>query len=150
MLPKFVKTIIFLSFLSLLTPFALADESANQAILNSTPQPSDYLGQIILSLVGILILIFASAWLLKRFSAFPGIASGHLRVLGGISVGQREKIILLQAGKEQIVVGVTPTEISFLHELKETVEVEEAPPLTGAFANRLQEAMNRKNGGEGA
>lgn len=135
-----------LTVLSASTHAAATADAASNAIMKSTPEPSQYLGQIVLSLAVVLLLIFFAAWLLKSFSRFPGAASGHLRVLGALSVGQKEKIILLQVGKEQIVVGVTASEISFLHQLSETVEVEEFRPtvMNSAFSKRLQEALTKR------
>jgi len=134
------------SFLLLLLGMnsALAEEDPKIRLLTTPSEPTDHLGQIILSLVAVLVIIFFAAWLLKRFSAFPGVASGHLRVLGALSVGQREKVVLLQAGNEQIVVGITASKITLLHKLEETVVVDEINPIvSGAFANRLQEALSR-------
>jgi flagellar protein FliO/FliZ len=51
---------------------------------------------------------------------------------------------MLQVGKEQIVVGVTSSKISKLHNLAEPVEVAEPKPVSGVFAQRLQEAMQGK------
>lgn len=126
--------------------YAATSEAASNAIMKSTPEPSQYLGQIVLSLIAVLVLIFIAAWFLKSFSRFPGAASGHLRVLGALSVGQKEKVILLQVGKEQIVVGVTTAEITFLHRLSETVEVEEFKPavISSVFSKRLQDALNSR------
>lgn len=144
---KLLNYLLFVWLLSV-SSFILAavPESAEQAIMKSTPEPTQYLGQIILSLVVVLTLIFLAAWLLKSFSRYPGVASGHLRVLGALSVGQKEKIILLQAGKDQIVVGVTTTEIRLLHQLSETVEVEEfkSPVFNSAFSKKLQEAISAR------
>lgn len=129
------------------TSFAADSASASNAIMKSTPEPSQYLGQIILSLVFVLLLIFLAAWLLKGFSKYPGAASGHLRILGALSVGQKEKILLLQVGKEQIVVGVTTSEIRLVHQLSETVEVEDYKPVSvinSAFSKRLQDALNSR------
>ena len=114
------------------------------AIGSSVTQPSEYFGQIVLSLVLVLLIIFVSAWLLRRYGRFPGVAEGNLKVLGALSVGQREKILLLQVGKEQILVGVTTTRISRLHELREPIEVKNTEVPKGQFAQRLQEALNSK------
>lgn len=110
----------------------------------SVPQPSNYFSQIMLSLIFILLIIFAAAWLLRRYGRFPGVADGNLKVLGALSVGPRERILMLQVGKEQIVVGVTSSKISKLHELSEPVQMPEPKPVSGAFAQRLQEAMQGK------
>ncbi len=114
------------------------------SIGESVVQPSDYFLQIVFSLILVILIIFMSAWMLRRYGRFPGVAEGNLKVLGALSVGQRERVLLLQVGKEQILVGVTSSRITTLHQLQENVEVNTAQPLKGAFAQRMQEALSKK------
>ncbi len=101
-------------------------------------QPSDYFLQILLSLVLVIGIIFVSAWLLRRYGRFPGVANGKLKVVGALSVGQRERILLLQVGEEQLLVGVTSSRISTLHRLEQPIEVETPGENSEAFAQNLQ------------
>ncbi|MBN2647002.1 MAG: flagellar biosynthetic protein FliO [Thiotrichales bacterium] len=128
----------------------LAEQTLGQTpqIGESVVQPTDYFAQIFFSLLLILLIIFISAWLLRRYGRFAGVAEGQLKVLGALSVGPRERILLLQVGKEQILVGVTANKISALHQLAEPVSLPtetSVAPFSGAFAQRLQEALQRKN-----
>ncbi len=112
-----------------------------EAKLAATVQPSDYFLQILLSLILILLIIFFAAWFLKRYAHVNGAVNGQLKVLGGLSLGQREKVVLLQVGKEQIVIGVTPAQITTLHTLSEPIDVEEEGVSSSRFSVRLQEAL---------
>ncbi|SIN96068.1 flagellar protein FliO/FliZ [Sulfurivirga caldicuralii] len=105
---------------------------------------SGYAGQVVLSLLFILALIFVAAWLLKRFAAIPGGNPNALRVISALSVGRQEKIVLLEVGKQQLLVGVTPSRISLLHTLAEPVEVADngSNVPQGAFAKRLHDALH--------
>jgi len=142
-----IKQSIFSSlilFLGGLTQVFAADKEPPK-FLTSTPEPSQYIGQILLSLVLILIIIFVSAWLLKRFSAFSGISGSHLKVISALGVGQREKILIVQVGEEQLLLGITTTQITLLHKLEEKLEpASPAPVFNSAFSKRLQEAMSSK------
>ena len=111
----------------------------------SVTRPSEYFGQILVSLILVLLIIFVAAWLLRRYGRFPGVADGHLKVIGALSVGQRERIMLLQVGKEQILVGVTSNQISTLHQLEEPVQVKDNIPIGGQFSQRLQDALKSKD-----
>ncbi|MDA3806445.1 MAG: flagellar biosynthetic protein FliO [Thiomicrorhabdus sp.] len=115
------------------------------AVGGSVTRPSEYFVQILVSLVLVLVIIFVAAWLLRRYSRFPGVAGGHLKVIGTLSVGQRERIMLLQVGKEQILVGVTSNKISTLHQLEEPVQVKDNVPIGGQFSKRLQEALKSRD-----
>ncbi|WP_373020403.1 flagellar biosynthetic protein FliO [Thiomicrorhabdus sp.] len=126
----------------LISPSGFAQDAVKAG--ESVAQPSDYFGQIMLSLVLVLLIIFISAWLLRRYGRFPGVADGNLKVIGALSVGQRERILLLQVGKEQLLVGVTSSKITTLHQLDEPVLVKSSEPVSGSFAQRLQEALAKK------
>lgn len=101
-----------------------------------------YLTQIALSLILIVAIIFAMAWLYKVFGRQSVIANDKLRVLAGLPVGTREKIILIQVGNEQILVGVTGSEIRTLHTLSENIEIEpEQVPKFAEYLKKQREKM---------
>ncbi|WP_319381575.1 flagellar biosynthetic protein FliO [Thiomicrorhabdus sp.] len=125
-----VKFVVALSLAGLSVP---GWPSTGEAVV----QPSDYFLQILLSLLLVIGIIFVSAWLLRRYGRFPGVANGQLKVIGALSVGQRERILLLQVGEEQLLVGVTSSRISTLHRLEKPIEVEN-PPESEAFSQSLQ------------
>jgi flagellar protein FliO/FliZ len=104
-------------------------------------------GNVLVVLLLIVGLLFALTWLLKRSGIIQNSAQGHLKIIGGLSVGPRERIVLLQVGQEQILVGVTAAEISLLHMLTEPVVIAENQPLSHVsqgFAERLQALMNKR------
>jgi flagellar protein FliO/FliZ len=113
-----------------------------------TPPPSPVgvggLLQIVLALAFVLGLILGLAWLLRRMGGVPQAAAGAMRVLGGVAIGQRERIVLVQVGETQLVVGVGPGQIRTLHVLDKPVAV---PPTGGGpggdFAQRLAAALHR-------
>lgn len=121
-----------------------ATNEANSASTGTSLEPSQYLGQIAMSLIFILLIIFAAAWLLKRFGRINGVAGEQMKILGVMTLGQRERVVLMSVGKQQLLIGVTASRVSLLYELDEPVNIETEKPVSGAFAARLQEAMNRK------
>jgi flagellar protein FliO/FliZ len=125
-------------------PVMAAEKTSETGIvLSNGVSGSAYLLQLSIGLIVVLFGIIALAWFMKRMSGIQHSASGNLRVLEGLAIGPRERIVLLQAGKEQIVVGVAQGSIQTLHVLKETVEVS-ASPQTPEFARRLSEALKRR------
>ena len=129
--------------LSAMAETKVAESTAQATTLSM--HPSDYFLQILLSLIFILLIIFFAAWFLKRTALVNGAADGQLKVLGGLSLGQREKVVILQVGKEQILVGVTTTHITKLHTLSEPIEVKASEPLTTVpFSAKLKEALSAR------
>ncbi len=84
------------------------------------------LGNLLLSLMLILGLIFASVWALKRLTLFTQPAGGKLKVLASLSLGARERAILVQAGDQQLLLGVAPGRVATLHVFEEPMELEPA------------------------
>ena len=56
--------------------------------------------QMLLALVFVISLIFMVAWFIRRMGNVPGATKGSLKVLAGVSLGQRERVVLMQAGKK--------------------------------------------------
>ncbi len=102
------------------------------------------------ALTGVLLLIFAAAWLLRRLQQSHGSGRSHLKVVSILPLSTKERVILLQAGEEQVLMGVSSAGIQHLHTLKEPIdptqmEVGNAPGTTPAanFADHLRAVMNR-------
>ena len=72
------------------------------------------------------------AWLVKRYVQVPGINKGQVQILGGVSLGAREKAVLLHVDGKRLLVGVAPGRVQTLMELG---EVGERPD---GFAERLE------------
>lgn len=55
----------------------------------------------------------------------------------------RDRLVLVQVGEEQILLGLTPGRITPLHVLKEPVHLPDGEPATPEFAQRLLELLNK-------
>jgi len=70
--------------------------------------------KVSIGLIIVVLAIFASAWLYKRYgNAYKG-GNDSLKVVGGLSLGSRERVVLLNVGEEQLLIGVTPSSINTL------------------------------------
>lgn len=90
-------------------------------------------------LVLVLLLIVGLAWLIRRFGRFPGLVQGDVQVLGAVSLGPREKAILLSVQGMRLLVGVAPGNIRTLYVLGQEApqnQVDETA-VTG-FAKELE------------
>lgn len=125
----------------------LAEEAAPEAV--KTPAVADpmslgNLTEVTLGLLAVLVVIFLVAWLVKRFGSFNTTVGGNLRVVGGVSVGQRERVLLVQVGDKQMLIGVAPGRVSMLHVLDEPIALEERTSGQDNFSQRLQAALNQR------
>jgi len=71
----------------------------------------------LMGLLFVLALIFAAAWLVKRLGHLPLPGKGMVRVLGGVSVGTRERVVVVQVEDARLVLGVCPGRVQTLHVL---------------------------------
>lgn len=119
--------------------FAVAAPSLAWAVDNgAVPRPpavvgwGQWAGALLVVLAALAVFFLA----LRRFSGMAGLGSRHLKVLAGVSLGARERVVLLQTGNKQLVLGVCPGRIQTLCVLEgeDRVPVEPAAPASAAVA----------------
>jgi len=71
--------------------------------------------QVIFSLILVLALVGLVAWLLKRISMPQHGAASLLKVVGGVAVGQRERVVLVEINDTWLILGVAPGQVRTLH-----------------------------------
>jgi flagellar protein FliO/FliZ len=81
---------------------------------------TDGLGDTAIGLLLVLGLIAALAWGLRRFGRVPLGGRGAVQVLGGVSLGNRERAVLLSVDGTRLLVGVAPGQVRTLHVLGKT------------------------------
>ena len=74
-----------------------------------------------LGLLVVLGLMLGLAWLVKRYVQLPGIGKGQVQILGGVSLGSREKAVLLSVEGKRLLVGVAPGRVQPLMILPDAV-----------------------------
>jgi flagellar protein FliO/FliZ len=99
--------------------------------------------RIVGTLALVLGLILALAWLVRRVGPLGG-ATGSMRVLGAVSVGQRERIVLVAVADRQLLVGVAPGSVRLLERFEEPLVAPPEPEGGEDFAARLRAALARQ------
>ena len=101
----------------------------------------------VLALLGVIAMILLLAWLLRKFSSVSMRSGGSLRILGGMSVGGREKVVLVQVGQEQVLIGVAPGNVRTLHVLEQPIP-ETRPQATGSdnFSEKFKQVLSMGKG----
>jgi flagellar protein FliO/FliZ len=132
--------------LFLLAPLtALAAEPAAKAV--ATPVAgSDIGGQLVQLLLGLLLvigLIFALAWVMRRVQQIGPRGNQAIRLVASQALGPRDRLLLVQVGGEQVLLGISAGRIIPLHVLKEPVSLETTEPATPEFAQRLMELLGK-------
>ena len=140
-----------LLFAGLLPVMTLAAEPAGLASA-TVPSAGDSLGRMVLGTVIVLLVLAAIAWLLKRVMPGQGLSqSGVIRQVGGVQLGPRERVVVLEVAGRWLVVGMGQQgQMTALGDVAAPVEMpEQAVPdrdetvidSQASFAVRLQQAM---------
>ncbi|MCD9115684.1 MULTISPECIES: flagellar biosynthetic protein FliO [Pseudomonas] len=102
------------------------------------------LAQLVLGLLLVLGLIFFLAWMLRRVQQAGPAGKGQvIDIIGSRALGPRDRLVLVQVGSEQILLGLSPGTITALHVLKEPVQVPSAEQASPEFAQRLMELLGK-------
>jgi len=133
-----------------ISPLALAAEATRPAYV---PPPAAAVSsgsvlQVILSLILVLAAVFVVGWILKRINLPQQGAGNALKVISGIAVGQRERIVLVEVNDTWLVVGVAPGQVNALHTMPKGVLPSASNPTAGddnKFQGWLKQMMEKRN-----
>lgn len=105
--------------------------------------------QMVFGLLVVLGLLLGSLWLLKRVSQPRGPVAGLMRVVAGVAVGPRERVVILELGSSWLVLGVAPGQVSTLAEIprQEVPTSGSAPPSAKDFPAWLSQIISRRGQG---
>ncbi|RWR03921.1 flagellar assembly protein FliO [[Pantoea] beijingensis] len=103
------------------------------------------LAQVSSVLAGIILFILFFAWLARRFGLTPkrpGLQS--LNISASVSLGQRERVVVVDMEDARLVLGVTAQHITHLHTLPpKPPEAFTHPPAAADFRHLLQSLVKR-------
>lgn len=144
------------SSLSYLTPFLFVPLNTSAATggapqLPASPVSLGGMLQVALGLVLVLAAIAATAWLLKRFGPAQTGAGGAIKVLGGVAVGPRERLVLVEVGETWLVVGVAQGHVSAVHSMarpEQDFTMPEPAKAESGFPSWLKQAIQGRRGGQ--
>ena len=105
---------------------------------------SENIFKLMFMLFIVLALIVTAAWLMKRFTRITGHATGAIRIIAQAPMGVKERVVLLQVGEEQLLVGQSLAGLQTLHVLQTPVSAERCDVVRSFdFANTLKAVIKR-------
>lgn len=126
---------IVITFVCLL-PLPVLAEVAAKAESIGRAEPFSVLGMLnmVLGLVVVIALILGLAWVLRKYGRLPVTNQVEMKVLGGISLGTRERAVLVQVEGKRLLLGVSPGRVATLHVMDDD---------KSGFKQQLAEAMDK-------
>ncbi|YCH20085.1 flagellar biosynthetic protein FliO [Pseudomonas sp. D1-3] len=122
--------------------FALAAEPATQAPAASGGIAGQ-LAQLVIGLLLVIGLIFLLAWMMRRVQRLGPNNGKVIKIVASQALSPRDRLVLVQVGNEQILLGLTPGRINPLHVMGEPVHLADAEPASSEFSQRLMELLGK-------
>jgi flagellar protein FliO/FliZ len=104
------------------------------------------LAQMLLWLLVVLALLVGCAWALRRMGVSGARTGSVAKVVGGVNVGNRERVLVVEVGDQWIVVGVAPGRVNALSTMPRR-EIEATPQMQAPAANFaawLKQTMDKR------
>jgi flagellar protein FliO/FliZ len=112
----------------------------------ATPQSSTLgaLFQALLGLAVVLALMYAFFWLLRRYGPSQMAGQGAVKVVGGVMLGPRERLVVVEVEDTWLLVGVASGHVGLLHSMNKPADAPPIPaPNLRPFADKLSEILKR-------
>jgi len=122
------------------------NSSTAQTGLKQPPKigSGSHLLNVTLGLVGIVGLIFVLSAFVKRFGSGTFSTNSQLKILSSMPLGTRERIVLIDAGGQQLLLGITPTSINTLHVFADPIVMDNKAEVQSDFSQKLMAILQQK------
>jgi flagellar protein FliO/FliZ len=130
---------------------ALASPTVYAAAELPAVSTSGALFQGLIGLGMVLAALAAFFWFLRRFSPGQTAAQGVVKVVGGVMLGPRERLVVVEVGETWLLLGVGGGQVSTLHTLPRPEGYTPAmhaalPAQLPKFADKLKELLSKRQG----
>ena len=116
------------------------------------PSAVTHAGYMIQGIIGLMIvlgLIWGAWWIIRRTGFNRAFSGVQMKVVGGLTVGHRERVMVVEIGDMWLILGVTPHQISTLATIpKQELSEEESQARSLPFAAWLKRTMDRQKNEE--
>jgi flagellar protein FliO/FliZ len=128
-------------------PSPAATPAPAAATVTSAPSSAGSLLQVIFGLIVVLGLLAGALWVLKRVGGGRLAAGSVVKIVGGVSVGNRERVMVVEVADQWIVIGVAPGQVSKLADMPRQEQQQGAAALPGApnFSAWLKQTIEKRN-----
>ncbi|MDH5518780.1 MAG: flagellar biosynthetic protein FliO [Gammaproteobacteria bacterium] len=127
----------------LLLPLAV-NAATEEKVMPVDPLSASSIANMFLGLGLVLALIFLMAWVVRRMGGMQLSGSQRIRLLGGLSLGPREKVVLIQVENKRLLLGVAQGQVNTLHQLEGDYEniAEQTTGSATDFKAKFVQALN--------
>ncbi len=105
--------------------------------------------QMMLGLAAVIVMIFVVVWLIKRVGYTGYQAAEMMKIKGCLPLSTKEKLLLVEVGNEQLLIGVAPGFVGHVKTLDQPIRDTSkncsynASPVSSLFAEKLKTIINK-------
>jgi len=134
-----MRLFVLLSALSLYSQTALCALTMPAPAVVESVDIVKWLG----GLIFVLAVFFLCVWLMRKTNLFNMHSNNQMQIIGGLSLGAKERLVLVQLGSKQLVLGVCPGRVETLHVLEgdDCLAAKQTNPLEESYATKFSAAM---------
>ncbi len=111
------------------------------AAATTLTEPPDFL-RMLMSLIIVLAVIFLLAFIVKKLKITPH-SQKHLRTVAQLSVGTKERVVVVEVNGEQFMLGVTSNNVNLLHKLDQPIEKTQLSESTERIPLTIQSLLKK-------
>lgn len=134
----------------LLITVLLCSLSGVAAAQNSTASATTGLLQIVAALGVVIAVMLAMAWFMKRVGGLSPLHRLPMKVISAVSLGNRERVVVVEVADQWLVLGVTTQQITMLSSLPKqeaaalTSDAQGLPSTNNKFTDWLKASIEKR------
>lgn len=128
---------------------------ANDAFCSTSTSPeqkltgpnAESLVSMILALFFVVFVIVAIAWFAKKLKLTP-MSSSHFKLVSSMSLGGRERIVIVEIQGEQHAIGVTNQSVNHLFKLEQNISIDKANIVDNQMLKKINKLFGYQMPGD--
>lgn len=121
-----------------ISPFAFANEKTAAAAPVVVQPLNLFFGLVFLAAI-----VIAGWWLVQRAGGLQIKSGNGLRIVTAMSVGPRERVVLIEIAGEQMLLGVGPGRVNLLHRFEQPVIAASNDDFASKIRHVMQQGLNK-------
>lgn len=138
-----VKYSIVVSLMFLFVSPAFSQEIVGTSVANYSSEAF----KVVLSLMFVLCVFYFGAMAFKKYLGASFKENTSIKLIGGMSLSNKEKLVLVEAGNVNLLLGVSSSGVTKLHKFEQNelpVNTETHKQQHGSFGEKLEQILAKK------
>jgi len=140
-----ISKIFAVAFLqTALAPIVVAQEAVQNNTLGSYSWEAI---KVVVSLAIVLGIFYLLVNVFKKYTGVSIKANSTMRVIGGLSLGGKDKVVILEAGDVNLLLGISASGITKLHQFSqdEMTATNDQVTQTSSFGQQIEKILGKKD-----